>query len=250
MSTVDEQELPPGVAAAWGRRSRSGKGPRPGLSLARIVDAALRVAASDGIGAVSMNRVAAELGAATMALYRHVAAKDDLLALMVDAMFRTPPAPRADGEGWRPALERWARAHLAVLRRHPWLVRVPISGPPLMPNQLAWLDRGLGCLAETTLAPAERISVLLLVSGFVRNAATLEADIAAAAAGAGGSPDEAGAAYSALLLKLIDAGRFPALHPIVAAGVFEGPATTDADFEFGLQRILDGVEARAGDRRS
>jgi AcrR family transcriptional regulator len=242
---VDEQELPPGVAAAWGRRARSGKGPRPGLSLARIVDAALRVASAEGIGAVSMSRVASELGAATMALYRHVAAKDDLLALMVDAMFRTPPAPRAGGEAWRPALERWARAHLAILRRHPWLVRVPISGPPLMPNQLAWFDCGLACLAGTRLTPAERISVLLLVSGFVRNAATLEADIGAAAAGAGGSPEDAGRAYTALLLRLIDAERFPALHPLVMAGVFEGPATTDADFEFGLQRILDGVDVRA-----
>ena len=247
---MDEQELPPGVAAAWGRRARSGKGPRPGLSLARIVDAAVRVASAEGIGAVSMNRVATELGAATMALYRHVAAKDDLLALMVDAMFRTPPAPRAAGEGWRPALERWARAHLEILRRHQWLLRVPISGPPLMPNQLAWMDRGLDCLADTALAAAERISVLLLLSGFVRNAATLEADIGAAAAGAGGSPAEAGRAYTVLLLRLIDAERFPALYPLVTAGVFEGPATTDTDFEFGLQRILDGVDVRARDPRS
>ena len=66
-----------------------------------------------------------------------------------------------------------------------------------------------------------------------------------AAAGAGGSPEDAGRAYTALLLRLIDAERFPALHPLVTAGVFEGPATTDADFEFGLQRILDGVEVRA-----
>jgi AcrR family transcriptional regulator len=247
---ADDQDLPPGVAAAWGRRTRSGKGPRPGLSLSRIVDAALRVAASDGIGAVSMNRVATELGAATMALYRHVAAKHDLLALMVDAMYRTPPAPRGTGEGWRPALERWARAHLAILRRHAWLVRVPIGGPPLMPNQLAWFDRGLACLVDTTLAPAERISVLLLVSGFVRNAATLEADIGAAAAGSGGSAAEVGAAYTALLLRLIDAERFPALHDLVTAGVFAGPATLDADFEFGLQRILDGVEVRARDHTS
>jgi AcrR family transcriptional regulator len=242
---VDDQDLPPGVAAAWGRRTRSGRGPRPGLTLSRIVEAALRVAASDGIGAVSMSRVAAELGAATMALYRHVAAKDDLLALMVDAMYRTPPAPRGAGEGWRPALERWARAHLGILRRHPWLVRVPISGPPLMPHQLAWFDRGLACLSDTALAPAERISVLLLVSGFVRNAATLEADIGAAAAGSGGSAAEVGAAYTTMLLRLIDAERFPALHALATAGVFEGPDSTDVDFEFGLQRVLDGVEVRA-----
>ena len=147
-----EKDLPASVETAWGIRERPAKGPKPGLSLSQIVDAAVQVASSDGLGAVSMSRVATELGAATMSLYRYVATKDELLTLMVDAVFKDPPAmvPR---ERWRAALSRWAREHLAVLRRHPWVVRVPLSGPPIMPNQVAWFERGpspLALVAVTT----------------------------------------------------------------------------------------------------
>ena len=77
--------LPAAVAAAWGVRESPGKGPKPGLSLERIVQAAITIAARDGLGAVSMSRVAADLGASTMSLYRYVSAKDELVKLMVDA---------------------------------------------------------------------------------------------------------------------------------------------------------------------
>src|SRR5215469_11704523 len=83
--------LPAGLEAAWGLRGRPHKGPRPGLSLERIVAAAVRVADAEGLAAVSMSRVAAELGAAPMSLYRYVAAKGELLTLMVDAAYG--PAP-------------------------------------------------------------------------------------------------------------------------------------------------------------
>src|SRR5580658_7206567 len=94
--------LPGGVAAAWGVRERSHKGPRPALSLSRIVAAAVRVADTEGLDAVSMGRVAAELGAAPMSLYRHVSAKEELLRLMVDAAWGDSPGPLAPGatRGW------------------------------------------------------------------------------------------------------------------------------------------------------
>src|SRR5271154_2120266 len=87
--------LPGSVAAAWGIRERPHKGPKPALSLARIVDAAVRVADAEGLDAVSMGRVAAELGAAPMSLYRHVSAKEELLTLMVDAAWGDSPDPLA-----------------------------------------------------------------------------------------------------------------------------------------------------------
>ena len=74
-----ENGIPPVLAMAWGLRDRPGKGPRPGLTLERIVAAGVKVAATEGLGAVSMARVAKELGAATMSLYRHINAKDELL---------------------------------------------------------------------------------------------------------------------------------------------------------------------------
>ena len=80
--TSAEEGIPGSIAAAWGVRERPHKGPKPALSLPRIVDAAVRVADAEGLDAVSMGRVAAELGAAPMSLYRHVSAKEELLRLI------------------------------------------------------------------------------------------------------------------------------------------------------------------------
>jgi AcrR family transcriptional regulator len=244
MRSNAKNKLPPTIELAWGLRERSGKGPKPGLSLERIVETGMRVAAREGLDAVSMNRIAAELDASTMSLYRYVRAKEELLALMVDAAFATPPAPPAAGEGWRPALSRWVRDHLAVLRRHPWVVRIPLGGPPIMPHQVVWFERALSCLKETGLTGAEKLSVLLLVNGFVRNEALLSADLHGAARASGTTLERATAAYGRLLSGLIDPQRFPELSAIVAAGLFDGTGDTDDDFDFGLERILDGIAAR------
>src|SRR3954447_23094142 len=160
-AAMDELALPASLAAAWGVHERPGRGPKPALNLDRIVEAAVRVAATEGLGAVSMSRVAAELGASTMSLYRYVAAKDELLALMGDAAFGPPPGA-ADEPSWRAGLSRWAWGHHAVLRRHPWIVRVPISAPPITPNLTAWIEDGLRALGRTPLAEEDKLSVMLL----------------------------------------------------------------------------------------
>jgi AcrR family transcriptional regulator len=238
-----KEGLPATVAAAWGLKDGATRRRPHGLSLERIVGAGIRVATAEGLAAVSMNRVARELGAAPMSLYRHLSAKDELLAHMVDTAFAdAPPAPEP-GDGWRPGLARWASAHLAVLRRHPWLVRVPIGGPPVMPNQVRWFERGLACLRVTRLAEAEKPSTLLLVDGFVRSHATLEADLTIAARASGVSPADVGASYHAMLARLTDAEHFPAIHALLDAGVFAGTGAIEDDFGFGLDRILDGIDA-------
>src|ERR671921_2387062 len=163
--------LPASIEATWGVRARPRKGPRPALSLERIVAAAARVAAADGLQAVSMGRVAADLGVSTMSLYRYVAAKDELLALMADLTFEAPPAQRGPEESWRDGLSRWAWTELAVYRRNPWVLRIPISGPPVTPNSMVWLERGLDCLRNTGLREDEKLSVILLLTGYVRNQA-------------------------------------------------------------------------------
>jgi AcrR family transcriptional regulator len=234
--------LPASIAASWGRQARPRKGPKPGLKLERIVEAAVRVAASDGLAAVSMKRVATELGASPMALYRYVATKDELLTLMVDAAGGVPPAAAPD-EDWRAGLTRWAEAYRALLRRHLWILRIPISGPPVTPNQVGWLEDGLLSLRETGLSEQEKLSAILLLSGYVRNEATLMADIAAAAATAGTLTQQMMPGYGRLLAKLIDAERFPALDHAVASGAFDDDDDPDAEFVFGLERVLDGIDA-------
>ena len=243
--------LPPGLEAAWGRRREPSRGPRPELSLGRIVDAAIELADGKGLGAVSMSRVAGALGAGTMALYRYVRTKDELLLLMVDAALGEPPAARKSNETWRRALERWALGQLAALRRRPWIVRVPIGGPPIAPNHVAWFDRGLGCLGDTGLAELEKLAALQLVDGVVRHQATLEADLRLAAEAPESLVAQGVQAYGRSLAGLIDAERFPALAALVSAGVFEaGDDSPDSEFEFGLERVLDGIEAFVRTRRS
>jgi AcrR family transcriptional regulator len=242
-----EKLLPASFQAAWGIRARSEKGPKPGLSLPQIVQAAVDLASSQGLGAVSMSRVATELGAATMSLYRYVSAKNELLALMVDAAFNTPPAGAAPNLGWRQAMSRWAREHLTVLRRYPWVVRVPLSGPPILPNQLVWFERGLGCLTGTGLSERDKVFVLLLVNGFVRNEALMASDLQMAAR-TPGAAKKIMTSYARLLSGLTDPQRFPAIGALVEARVFERSDAPDAEFNFGLERILDGVGALIGER--
>jgi AcrR family transcriptional regulator len=251
MSDRSGTGLPASIEAAWGVRERPPKGPRPALSLERIVSAAARIAAADGLAAVSMSRVAADLGVSTMSLYRYVAAKDELLALMADLPFEEPPAPLGPAESWREGLSRWARTELGMYRRNPWVLRIPISGPPVTPNAIVWLERALGCLRDTGLRENEKLSVVLLLTGYVRNQAMLEADIAAAqAAGAAAGEAEMMPSYGRLLATLTDPERFPALHAVIDAGVFDEPDEGDYEFEFGLERVLDGIQVLIEQRRT
>lgn len=235
----DDDDLPPSIAVAWGLSARPTKGPKPGLSIERIVEAAIGVARAEGIGAVSMARVATELGSSPMSLYRYVAAKDELLGLMVDSALGGPPPPPDGDEQWRDGLSRWAWGFHDALRRHPWVLRVPISGPAVTPNQTAWLENGLAALAGTGLHEGEKLSVMLLLSGFVRNEATLVADLGTPAAG----ETQIMPSWGRLLSRLTDAESFPALHQALASGVFDQDDDPDDEFVFGLERLLDGIGA-------
>ncbi|MET9515330.1 TetR/AcrR family transcriptional regulator [Streptomyces sp. NPDC002994] len=240
--------LPASLELAWGLRERPAKGPRPGLSLERIVDAAVGVAAAEGLAAVSMGRVAKELGASTMSLYRYVGAKDELYVLMMEAALGGPPAPPEPGIGWREALSRWAWAQREVLGRNLWALHIPTSGPPITPNSVAWMDQGLGALAGTGLDEGEKLSVLLLVNGFVRHEAGLMADLAAANARTDATPEEVLSRYGRTLAKLADPTRYPAVARLLESGVMELPDEPDFEFVFGLERLLDGVEVLVGKR--
>ncbi len=235
-----DREIPPSIELAWGLRDPGTRGPKRGLTLERIVAAGIEVATIEGLSALSMARVATELGVGTMSLYRYVAAKDELLTLMVDTALGAPPAIEPNEPDWRAGLTRWAVAVRDAYRRHPWALRVPISAPPLGPNNVAWLERALRALGGTALGEQDKLSTVLLISGFVRNDATLTADFAAAAQ-AGGEQVMPG--YGSVLRRLIDTAAFPALDRAIESGALDDDDDIDIEFNFGLQRILDGVAA-------
>src|ERR1017187_8678958 len=130
-----------------------------------------------------------------------------------------------------------------AVRRHPWAGRTPISGLPVRPHEVAWFEQALTCLRDTGLAEAQKASVIMLLSGYVRNIASTEADIEAAIRASGDTPQEWMSSYGRMLAKLADPRRFPAISPFVAAGVFDTADDPDDEFIFGLERVLDGIEA-------
>jgi AcrR family transcriptional regulator len=258
--------LPQSLALVWGLRERPRRGPKPGLTLDGIVATAIELADTEGLGAVSMSRVAERLGFTTMSLYRYVSGKDELLMLMVDAAAVAPAPSPEPASDWRSAMEQFGRQQLALFRRHPWVTQIPLSGPPVTPSQIGWMEYGLSAMADTGLEEGEKVQVLSMVALYVRNEAKLEYDMAQAYAAAVAAHAEGGqegalqigpsafgqtgpATYGDLLRRLVDPARYPALTAVIDSGAFDDTHNySDEDFEFGLQRILDGVAVLVASR--
>ncbi len=239
----DAERIPRSVALLWGLRQPTRRGPKAGLSVEQITRAAIEVADAEGLASVSMARVARQLGAGTMSLYRYVASKDELLLLMTDAALTDPPA-LPPGAGWREGLRHWADAVLTELRRHAWYVQIPLAGPPTGPRNIAWFDAALRTLAGTGLDTGDKVMAVMTLITFVQGEVRMTAElIAAEAAGAPG----AGETYGRALGSLIDPVVFPALAQALADGVFEDdrPAVEQVGDDIGasLDIILDGIGA-------
>jgi AcrR family transcriptional regulator len=229
MDSGSDGDLPRGIALAWGVAANPQRGPKRELNLEGIVDAAITIADRDGLPAVSMSSVATALGFTTMSLYRYVSAKDDLILLMQETGIGLPPLSITEADTWREGLTRWYRAMIGVFGEHPWLLDIPVDGEPSTPNNLAWLDAGLAVLADTPLDQVSRVSALLMLSGHSR----WEGQVLR-------NPDTP-PLTARTLAELITPEQFPFLAPAIAAGAFSADETNA--FEFGLLRILDGLES-------
>jgi AcrR family transcriptional regulator len=233
-------KLPAHIELAWGLRESGKRGPRPGLSLGRIVDEAIALADEAGLAAVSMSRVAARLGFTTMSLYRYVDSKDDLVALMRDRAIGPPPELEP-GQGWRAALARWTKAQLAT--QHAWWIEIPVAGVMTMPNSMLWLERGLATMADTGLTLAEKADVALVLSSLALAQLRLTRDLAAVDSDVFQNQMSAVAA-------LADPERFPGVRALLAEGAFEDDSVgSGSSMDFALERLLDGVQMLI-DRRS
>jgi AcrR family transcriptional regulator len=242
MSENANANVPASVRAAWGLNDRPQRGPKPALSLERIVAAGVNLADREGLAAVSMNRVATEVNATAMALYRYVGSKEELLALMVDASLGSPPNMQME-QGWREGLSAWAWAENDAYAKHDWGLRIPITGMPMLPNQVNWMEQGLRCLAGTGLTEEQKLSTILLLSNLVRGYATMEADLRASVTASGGDPDAMLRAFGAFMGGVIGPERFPAVHAAMASGVLDQADPPGKELEYGLERMLDGVAA-------
>jgi AcrR family transcriptional regulator len=244
----EQVPLPPGLDLLWGRRERGKRGPRAGLSADAIVAAAITIADAEGLEAVSMARVAEKLGFTTMSLYRHVASKEELLQLMWNASALGAEHLVIEGDDWRSRLRTWAIIQRDMLDRHPWITQMPMAAPPVAPNSLHFVERGLATLDETGLADADKLRIIGLLSSYTLSEARMASDAARAAAAAqaakGDGDGQSGppVPFESLLRELLDEQTYPRLYRIAWT---PGAATVSErdEFLFGIDRILDGVAA-------
>jgi AcrR family transcriptional regulator len=240
MTEVDEPELPRGIALAWGVAANPQRGPKREMSVERIVEAAVEIADADGLGAVSMAAVAARLGYTPMSLYRYVSAKDDLVLLMQEEATGLPSDESASAGGWREQLTALYREQVQAYLRHPWVLEVPIQGAPSTPNSAAWMDAGLRALADTPLGHAERVAVLLIVTGAARWTGIVLAGYSRLERERGMGDSDITRYEDALYRSLITEEAYPSLRQAIDAGAFLDESDP---FMFGLDRSLDGVAA-------
>jgi len=234
------QDLPRSVALAWGVASNPQRGPKRELNIERIVETACEIADEGGLGAVSMNAIASRLGFTTMSLYRYVAAKDDLTVLMGEYAMGVPPADEREDAGWRERFRHMATLLQKMYREHPWLIDLPITGVPMTPNNLAWMDAGIGCLDGTPLDQHERVALMLALNGLVRWQMLIYRGYELESERLGTTPEALDLRADELIAGLVTEDRFPYLVHAVRAGVFS-PEGADP-FAFSLERLLDGIE--------
>lgn len=195
-----------------------------------------------------MARVARELNFTTMSLYRYVTSKDELLQLMWNASAQGAETLVLRGDGWRARLRDWALVQREMIDQHPWITQMPMAAPPLAPNSLTFVERGLETLDGTGLTDADKLRVIGLLSSYTLSEARMAHDAARAAARANeaGAPTSGAQSFEALLRQLVDQETYPLLYKLAwSKELGDDPSgfNEQEEFLFGVDRILDGAEA-------
>ncbi|WP_220448592.1 TetR/AcrR family transcriptional regulator [Nonomuraea mesophila] len=238
------------LALLWRTGERASRKGKPELSVDRIVRAAIEVADAEGLQALSMRRVAERLGVGTMSLYTYVPGKPELFDVMLDTVYGETARPPDVPGGWRGRLEQIARENWALYLRHPWLLQVATSRPVLGPNVTAKYDYELRAIDGIGLTDVEMDSVITLITGFVHGTARGAVEAAQAETRTGMTDEQWWAAHSPFLGRIADVDRYPTATRVGQAVGEELNAAYSPEhaFEFGLQRVLDGIEALVDNR--
>jgi AcrR family transcriptional regulator len=198
------------------------------LGRADVVRAALAIADAEGLEAVSIRRVAADLGVRPMALYTHIASKDDLVALMLHEMSGELLVPEPLPDDWREALREIARRAYAAYVQHSWALQAFGRGTRVGPNMLRRAEQSAAAVAPLDLSPADAWTALSIVHdwtiGHALHVVTLRED-------------------SELEGRLGDAdpAEFPRMSQVFGVGREQ---SRDTVFDTALEAVLDGIEQR------
>ena len=208
----------------------------------------MEIADRDGLSALTMQAVSAALGLTTMAVYRYFPSKEALYDAIVDAGMGRPPRPQQPRGTWRDELTQWAHAKRTMLISRPWLAELPFVAAPHGPNWLSWLEAVIDSLSSTSLTGEEKGQVLSIIDGYTRGASDTAISLARART-AGVSEQEWAAAVGADLGRAIGDARYPAFAAMLTGPTDPHNRTMEESFDFGLQRILDGIQIYV-DRRT
>lgn len=220
---------------------------KPRFTRDQIAQAALAIADAEGLEALSMRRVAEALGAGTMTLYYYVRTKEDLLALVEDALMgEIADACESLPKAWRPALSKVAAATRATCVRHAWALR-SLTGVRLGPNGLRHIEQSLQAVASLDLPIGQKLEILSIIDDYVfghctsllRRRDQMRFDRKAANA------------LSETMNRYLDEGDYPQLRkmigdddPVDAFVKNAGFMTDDYRFDIGLNALLYGLAKR------
>lgn len=211
------------------------RGPQPRYGREDVARAAVAIADTDGLDAVTFRAVAARLGTGVMSLYNYVPDKQALVYDMAELVSAELELPEPTGD-WRADMHAVAGNQRDLVHRHPWMTTAVSYLQPIGPATLALLEFALGALEPTGLSVPDRLETISLINGFVLN--IVRAELAGRAAQA--DPRQQAAQF-AMLPELLATGRYPRFAAAIAETGQPGTFDLSAHFDRLLDRILDGL---------
>ena len=240
-SRAGEESFWSGYDLLWGDNADTAVTRRSPLDRTRIVRAALRVADAEGLAALTMRRVATELGTGAMSLYRHVPGKEALVSLMIDEALGEDVLPDQPSGDWRGDLRLVASMMWDFIQRHPWYPEAVMERPPITPRGLAAFEFALSMLDNTGLPPNERVVIVATVTSTVINAAQNAAAEARARSRFRVTDEEIVSSVSAFLGPILERGDYPRLREALTS---DNRLDPKQEMQVSIELILDGAAAR------
>ncbi|MEU4242308.1 TetR/AcrR family transcriptional regulator C-terminal domain-containing protein [Actinoplanes sp. NPDC026619] len=210
------------------------------LTRGRIVEAAIEIADTDGMAELSMRHIASRLGVSTMSLYRHVPSREELILAMIDSAIGELPLPARHPLGWRAGVELCARLEWAAFQRHPWLApTMSLNRPQMAPNAMRLSEWVMAAFDGTRVPLPDRMYIQVLIFSFVRGVASGLEPEADAIRDSGLTADQWIETQTEVLTAVMNDGGMPHFRALTTQ-----PFDFDLAqlFEFGLARLLDGLE--------
>ncbi|MEW5688058.1 MAG: TetR/AcrR family transcriptional regulator [Pseudomonadota bacterium] len=230
----------------WGSTEPGRRGPKPRYSVEEVVAAAIAVADAEGLGAISVRRIAVELGVSPMSIYTYVPSKAELVLLMYDRVLGETRDPEAVCDGWRERLMFIAAERWTLCERHPWMLDLAMHRPPLGPNLLERHEAALRILAGTGLDEITKDLVIDVLHHYLLGALKQAREAREVERESGLTDEQWFAEAEPAIMARLEPGKFPNLMRLGEAwreidkAQFADPQWR---FRFGLQVVLDGIEA-------